>query len=115
MRATAVTAEFGYEDDGSGGALAPITISCDVESIVTSKADDWAVIRAKQPLADTLANHKTLGGCGAYADSCCTHHTAPAGRAEAVRIRAQSGLFLRHSRSPLPDRYASRIIGFFGF
>lgn len=46
-RATAVTAEFGYEDDGSGGALGPEVIPCDVASIVTSKADDWAVIRAK--------------------------------------------------------------------
>jgi V8-like Glu-specific endopeptidase len=50
--ATAVTAEFGYEDDGDGGALAPIVIPCDVASIVTNQADDWAVIRAKQPLLD---------------------------------------------------------------
>jgi V8-like Glu-specific endopeptidase len=50
--ATAVTAEFGYEDDGQGGALAPTTIPCDVDSIVTAKADDWAVIKAKQPLLD---------------------------------------------------------------
>lgn len=49
-RATAVTAEFGYEDDGSGGALAPTVIPCDVESIVADKSDDWGIIRAKQPL-----------------------------------------------------------------
>jgi V8-like Glu-specific endopeptidase len=52
IRATAVTAEFGYEDDGGGGALAATVIPCEVESIVTSKADDWAVIRARQPLMD---------------------------------------------------------------
>lgn len=51
-RATAVTAEFGYEDDGSGGALAPTTIACDVGSIVTSRADDWAVIRARQQISN---------------------------------------------------------------
>lgn len=72
MRATAVTAEFGYEDDGSGGALAPITISCDVESIVTSKADDWAVIRAKQPLADTWPIIK-LSGAAAPTQTAAAH------------------------------------------
>ena len=51
-RATAVTAEFGYEDDGRGGALGPTVIPCDVASIVTSQADDWAIIRATQPLTD---------------------------------------------------------------
>lgn len=52
VRATAITAEFGYEDDGEGGALAPVVVPCDVQSIVTSKEDDWAVIRAKQPLEE---------------------------------------------------------------
>jgi S1-C subfamily serine protease len=51
-RATAVTAEFGYEDDGKGGALGPVTVPCDVDSIVTDAADDWAVITAAAPLAD---------------------------------------------------------------
>jgi hypothetical protein len=51
-QATAVTAEFGYEDDGHGGALAPTVIPCDVDSIETDKADDWAVIQPKQPLVD---------------------------------------------------------------
>jgi V8-like Glu-specific endopeptidase len=52
IRATAVTAEFGYEDDGSGGVLVPVAIPCDVTSIVTNQPDDWAVIRTKQPLSD---------------------------------------------------------------
>jgi hypothetical protein len=45
-----VTAEFRYEDDGSGGVLGTTVIPCDVASIVTNKDDDWAVIRANQPL-----------------------------------------------------------------
>jgi V8-like Glu-specific endopeptidase len=52
-RATAVTAEFGYEDDGKGGALGATVVPCDVASIVANKADDWAVIRAQQPLQET--------------------------------------------------------------
>jgi len=51
-RATAVTAEFGYEDDGKGGGLAASVIPCDVTSIVTNKDDDWAIIRATQALQD---------------------------------------------------------------
>ena len=52
-RATAVTAEFGYEDDGRGGALAATVIPCNVASIVTNKEDDWAIISAQQTLADS--------------------------------------------------------------
>ncbi|HWK25099.1 MAG TPA: serine protease [Solirubrobacter sp.] len=44
--ASAVTAEFGYEDDGRGGALAATVVPCDVASIVTEEDDDWAVIAA---------------------------------------------------------------------
>jgi hypothetical protein len=51
-RATAVTAEFGYEDDGSGGALGATLVPCDVGTIVTDRANDWAVIRAREPLKD---------------------------------------------------------------
>jgi len=50
--ATTVTAEFGYEDDGRGGVLTATAIACDVASIVTDQADDWAVIRPQQPLQD---------------------------------------------------------------
>lgn len=49
-RATAVSAEFGYEDDGHGGVLAPVVIPCDVKTVVADKTDDWGVIRASQPL-----------------------------------------------------------------
>ena len=51
-RRGAVTAEFAYEDDGHGGEPAPVQIPCDVASIVTDQADDWAVIRTQQPLRD---------------------------------------------------------------
>ena len=52
VRATAVTAEFGYEDDGEGGGLAAVPVHCDVNSIITSKEDDWAVIQASESLSD---------------------------------------------------------------
>jgi S1-C subfamily serine protease len=49
-RATAVSAEFAYEDDGTGGVLPPIVIPCAVDSILADKTDDWGVIRAMAPL-----------------------------------------------------------------
>jgi V8-like Glu-specific endopeptidase len=52
-RATSVTAEFGYEDDGTGGLLAGVIVPCKVETIVTNQADDWAVIEASVPLEDS--------------------------------------------------------------
>ena len=51
--ASAVTAEFGYEDDGKGGGLASTAIECDAASIVGEKANDWAVVRAKGSLPAT--------------------------------------------------------------
>jgi V8-like Glu-specific endopeptidase len=50
--ATAVTAEFGYEDDGHGGCLPATEIPCDVASIRSDRTDDWAVIQARVPLQD---------------------------------------------------------------
>lgn len=52
IRASTVTAEFGYDDDGSGGILSATSIACDVGTIVTNKDDDWGVLRVKQPLLD---------------------------------------------------------------
>jgi hypothetical protein len=51
-KATAISAEFGYEDDGKGGALAATVVPCDVATIISDKADDWAVVKAAQPLSD---------------------------------------------------------------
>jgi hypothetical protein len=48
--ASAVTAEFGYEDDGKGGVLSVKNIKCDPASIKTNKDDDWGIITTTQPL-----------------------------------------------------------------
>ena len=50
VKATAVKAEFMYEDDGLGGELTAKPIACDVNSIISSKEDDWAVIKVIEPL-----------------------------------------------------------------
>jgi hypothetical protein len=50
--ATSASAEFGYDDDGGGGLLAAVPVRCDPATIVTDKADDWAVIRVIDPLRD---------------------------------------------------------------
>lgn len=49
-RATAATAEFGYEDDGKGGVLQSKLVPCDIASIIADRKDDWAVITATGPL-----------------------------------------------------------------
>ena len=63
-RATAATAEFGYEFDADGQALAATNVNCDVASILADRADDWAVVRTAAaidgrwpaiPLADAVA------------------------------------------------------------
>jgi V8-like Glu-specific endopeptidase len=51
-RAEVVTADFGYDDDGEGGALSPTEIVCDVTSIVSNEDDDWAVIRCNESPED---------------------------------------------------------------
>lgn len=51
--ASVVSAEFGYDDDGSGGIIPSSIIPCNVASIVTNKDDDWAVIQANEPLKAT--------------------------------------------------------------
>jgi hypothetical protein len=50
--ASSVTLEFGYEDDGRGGARASTAVAGDVGTIVTERANDWAVIRPSIALAD---------------------------------------------------------------
>ncbi|RSM73152.1 hypothetical protein DMB66_03740 [Actinoplanes sp. ATCC 53533] len=49
-RATRITAEFGYEDDGDGGLRTATTLPCDVATVTGDVDDDWAVVRA--PLDD---------------------------------------------------------------
>jgi hypothetical protein len=48
--ASAVSAEFGFDDDGRGGVLAPAAVPCDPATVVADKANDWAVIAAGGPL-----------------------------------------------------------------
>jgi hypothetical protein len=43
-----VNAEFGYEDDGTGGLLPAIPVRCSV--VASDRPDDWAVLRAQDPL-----------------------------------------------------------------
>ena len=58
-RATTVTAEFGYEDDGAGGLRATTNVPCEIQSIVTNKTDDWGVICVRDP-ASMLAEWPIL-------------------------------------------------------
>lgn len=51
-RASAITAEFGYENDSNGVALTGVAIPCDLASIVTDQADDWAIIQPTVALED---------------------------------------------------------------
>lgn len=48
--ATDVVAEFGYDDDGSGGGLASTAVACAVSSIEGDAGDDWAVVRVATAL-----------------------------------------------------------------
>ena len=48
--ALAVSAEFGYEDDGEGGILAPSVIVCRPQTMRSNRDDDWAVIQCQDEL-----------------------------------------------------------------
>jgi V8-like Glu-specific endopeptidase len=50
VAANAVNAEFGYEDDGAGGFAAGRNLRCDSRSILTSRSDDWAIIKVEEPM-----------------------------------------------------------------
>lgn len=52
--ANTITAEFGYEDNGSGGLLASTMITCELPLIASSQADDWAVVQITQPLSNSI-------------------------------------------------------------
>ena len=53
-RATAVTAHFGYEDDGAGGFLNGTVFKCNAGSIQSHKESDWAVILTVDELPDII-------------------------------------------------------------
>lgn len=60
--ATAITATFGYEDDGKGQGLAGTAVPCDVASIKSHAPDDWAVIRTSTPLSAAIPVISLLTG-----------------------------------------------------
>jgi hypothetical protein len=43
---TAITAEFGFEDDQEGRPLSAYPVPCEEASVVADQADDWALVRA---------------------------------------------------------------------
>lgn len=53
-KATAVSAQFGYEDDGSGGLLDGTSFKCDVQTIQSNKQNDWAIIVSEKELPDSI-------------------------------------------------------------
>ena len=60
--ATAVVAEFGYEDDAQGKPLTMTPVNCDPAPVAGNKADDWAVVRVQSPLAATIPTVKLSTG-----------------------------------------------------
>ncbi len=54
VKASAVVAEFGYDDDGSGGGRSSKAVKCDVATVRGIAADDWAVIEASEKLDDDI-------------------------------------------------------------
>jgi len=50
--ATKVVAEFDFEEDTDGSFVKSTAIPCEVDSVVTNQADDWAVIKPSEPLVD---------------------------------------------------------------
>lgn len=53
-RATAVTAQFGYVDDGEGGFENGTNFKCDIGSIQSNKQSDWAIIITNDALPATI-------------------------------------------------------------
>jgi V8-like Glu-specific endopeptidase len=57
----AVTATFGYEDDGHDGGLAGTAIACDPASVVADESADWGVIRVKDSIDPAVPILKLSG------------------------------------------------------
>ncbi|MDG6103228.1 trypsin-like peptidase domain-containing protein [Dactylosporangium aurantiacum] len=51
--ASAVVAEFGYDDDGAGGAVPSTAVRCDPATVTGDPADDWALIGTAEDPGDT--------------------------------------------------------------
>jgi len=50
----AITAIFGYDDDGNGGGSAGVAVPCDPNSVMADTADDWGVVRTLEPLESSI-------------------------------------------------------------
>ena len=53
-KAAAVTAQFGYDDDGAGGELDPKGYKCDAATIESNKDNDWGIIICLEELPDSI-------------------------------------------------------------
>jgi V8-like Glu-specific endopeptidase len=69
IRASGVTAEFGFDDDGQGGGLASQAATCDVATIRGEAADDWAVIEVNNSLDVSIPVLKLSHSAAPVADS----------------------------------------------
>lgn len=48
----AIAADFGFDTDAKDNPLASVSVTCDPKPVASSKDDDWAVVRATDPLQD---------------------------------------------------------------
>jgi hypothetical protein len=96
-RATAVTAEFGYEDDGKGVPLQATLVPCDVSTIVTDQDDDWAVIKTKGPMKNAWPAVKLSEAAAPVADSPAYIIQHPGGDRKRIG-------FVRNQISSIDDR-----------
>lgn len=53
-QATAVTAQFGFDDDGAGGIVNGQLFKCAPASIVSDQQNDWGVITCSEDLPNTI-------------------------------------------------------------
>ena len=51
---TAITATFGFDDDGMGGGPAGTAIKCDQDSAKADANDDWGIVRMRQSPGATI-------------------------------------------------------------
>lgn len=52
--ASAVTAEFGYDDNGAGGYADTTKYACNVATIVANKNNDWGIVSTVAPLPASI-------------------------------------------------------------
>jgi hypothetical protein len=95
--ANSVTADFGFEDDGSGGEKTPTSVNCDVTSIRGNEADDWAIIRVTSPLDNSIPTIK-------LSDAATPSSAAPAFIVQHPNGEAKRVAFVRNQVTDFDDR-----------